>query len=394
MNRLLRMFSLQLWVPALLLMAGWPIGSQTPPAQGQTAAPPAVKSPVTAPAPPTGQNAEAPAKNNVTPANQDTLRGVPVPGGRPLEPANSSVTGTRQPATGQNTGAAGGQEFTISDDVNLVLLDVSVRDPKGGFVSGLPKEDFTVFENGTAQRITQFADNDIPVTVGLVVDNSGSMRSKKPEVITAALVFIQASNPQDEMFVINFNDKVRRGLPDIVPFTDNVQMLREALVKTDPTGRTALYDAILAGLHQLDMGRRDKKTLIVVSDGGDNISTHSLKEVMDAVLATRATIYTIGTFDDDDPDRNPDVLRKLAQVSGGVYFHPAKLDEVVPICRRIAQDIRTRYTIGYVPSNLNQKGIRHVKVEVNAPDRGKLIARTRTEYVVGESLSATADRQK
>jgi len=285
--------------------------------------------------------------------------------------------------------------FTIKADVNLVLLDVSVRDAQGGFVSGLPKEAFTVFEDGRPQQITQFANNDIPVTVGLVVDNSGSMRPKKPEVITAALVFIQSSNPLDEMFVINFNDKVQRGLPPILPFTDDVNKLRDALTKTDPVGRTALYDATLAALHQLDMGRRDKKTLIVISDGGDNISTHSFHEVMNSVLESRSTIYTIGIFSEDDKDKNPDVLRKLAQVSGGVTFLPKKLDEIVPICRQIAKDIRTRYTIGYIPAGLEHRGIRHIRVTAASPTHQKLIARTRTSYAVpGVQPSESAERSK
>ena len=278
--------------------------------------------------------------------------------------------------------------------MNLVLLDVSVRDPKGGFVSGLTKDAFTVYEDGKPQTITQFADADIPVTVGMVVDNSGSMRPKKPEVITAALVFIQASNPLDEMFVINFNDSVRRGLPDMIPFTDDAALLRKALVRTDPAGRTALNDAIIAGLQQLDMGRRDKKTLIVISDGGDNISTHDFGEVMRQVLESRATIYTIGIFDEEDKDKNPDVLRKLASVSGGTVHLPKKLDEVVPICRQIAKDIRTRYTVGYVPTGLDHRGTRHIRVTVNSPEGDKLVARTRTSYVVPKPLEETSAERK
>jgi len=272
-------------------------------------------------------------------------------------------------------------------------LDVSVRDSEGGFVSGLGKDAFTILEDGHPQTITQFANQDVPVSIGLIVDNSGSMRSKKPEVITSALVLIQASNPQDEVFVVNFNDKVRRGLPDMVPFTDDVTMLRTALTSTDPVGRTALYDAVLAGLRQLEMGRRDKKTLVVVSDGGDNISTHSFKECEDAVLQSRATIYTVGIFDEEDRDRNPDVLRKLAKISGGVCYLPKKLSEVQDICRQIAKDIRTRYTIAYVPQNMNKAGVRHIKVDVHAPDHGKLIAHTRTSYMVA-GQSGVADRHK
>jgi VWFA-related protein len=284
-------------------------------------------------------------------------------------------------------------EYTISENVNLVLLDVSVKDKNGGYVSGLPKDAFTVLEDGKPQTITQFADNDIPVTVGLVVDNSGSMAPKKPDVITAALVFIQSSNPLDEWFVINFNDRVWRGLPPVLPFTDDIKLLRAALAKTDPAGRTALYDAITAGLRQLEMGRRDKKTLVVISDGGDNASTHDLGDVRRAVLESPATIYTVGIFNAEDKDKNPNVLEKLANVSGGVCYLPKQLSDVVGICRQIAKDIRTRYTIGYVPQQLSKKGIRHIKVEVKAPGHEKLIARTRTSYAVPER-TGTTDRKK
>jgi len=181
---------------------------------------------------------------------------------------------TKPPATAKQQEPQ--QDFTIRTTSRLVLLDVSVKDSEGGFVSGLTKDNFKVFENGKPQEITQFANADIPVTVGLVVDESGSMRPKKPQVVTAALAFIQASNPQDETFVINFNERARRGLPDIVPFTDDLNMLRAALWNGVPEGRTALYDALEMALHQLDMGRRDKKTLVLISDGGDNISQHKL----------------------------------------------------------------------------------------------------------------------
>ena len=282
----------------------------------------------------------------------------------------------------------GDQDYTIRTTSRLVLLDVSVKDPKGGFVSGLSKDNFKVYENGKAQEITQFANADIPVTVGIVVDESGSMRPKRAEVITAALAFITASNPQDEIFIINFNEKVYHGLPDTVLFSDNIQQLRDALWKDPAQGRTALYDAIFTALHQLDMGRRDKKTLVVISDGGDNISSHNFKDVMDAVESTVATIYTIGIFDEDDPDRNPGVLKSLAHVSGGEVYFPPKLEGIVPVCKQIAKDIRTRYTIGYIPSVENGKGLRHVKVAVSAPDRGKLIARTRTSYKFDETQTA------
>jgi Ca-activated chloride channel family protein len=277
-------------------------------------------------------------------------------------------------------------EFTLRTTSRLVLLDVSVKDAAGGFVSGLTKDNFKVFENGKPQEITQFADADLPVTVGIVVDESGSMRPKRAEVITAALVFNQASNPMDETFVINFNEKPRRGLPDNVLFTDNVQQLRLALWQGLPEGRTALYDAIDMALNQLEFGRRDKKTLVLISDGGDNHSQHKQQEVMQHVLMTTATIYTVGIYDEDDPEKNESVLKKLAQASGGVFYHPATLDQIIPICRQIAKDIRTRYTIGYVPT-AEGKADRHIRVEAASQDHPKLVVRTRTNYLFSDTAA-------
>lgn len=306
----------------------------------------------------------------------------------PLSPQEKSPVAPQQekpPVTEQQSGS----DFTIRADVELVLLDVSVRDPKGGFVSGLDQSAFTVLEDGKPQTITQFANQDVPVTIGLVVDNSGSMRPKKAEVITAGLVLVQASNPKDETFVVTFNDKVRRGLPEIVPFTDDIQMLREALSKDDPAGRTSLYDAMVTALAQIDMGRRDKKTLILVSDGGDNASTHTLHEVIKGVQSSQVTIYTIGLFDEDDKDRNPDVLKNLANISGGVCFLPKKLSQVTDISRQIAKDIRTRYTIGYIPQHTEKAGARKIRVQVKSPTGEKLVARSRTEYLVGGRTGAS-----
>ncbi|HUA22024.1 MAG TPA: VWA domain-containing protein [Bryobacteraceae bacterium] len=281
------------------------------------------------------------------------------------------------------------QPYTISTTSRLVLLDVSVKDSAGGFVSGLTKENFKVYEDGKLQQISQFASVDIPVTVGILVDESGSMRNKRPEVITAALAFIQASNPMDEIFVINFNEHPYRGLPEGVLFSDDPRQLRQALGQGDPEGRTALYDAITMGLHQLELGRRDKKTLVLISDGGDNHSKSTLPEVTHDVLASIATIYTVGIYDPQDPEKNPGVLRRLAQLSGGSFHFPEKLDEIVPICRRIAKDIRTRYTIGYVPA-AEGRAQRHIKVVALAADGHKLNVRARTSYWYGSPDSGAA----
>jgi Ca-activated chloride channel family protein len=261
------------------------------------------------------------------------------------------------------------------------LLDVSVKDTAGGFVSGLTNQDFKVYEDGKPQQITQFAHADIPVAVGLLVDESASMRPKRAEVITAGLAFIRGSNPQDEIFVINFNETARRGLPETMLFSDDVKQLREALWRGVPEGRTALYDAIELALHHLDFGRRDKKALVVVSDGGDNVSLHKVKEMLDDVLTSVATIYTIGIFDEGDPDKNPGILSRIAHMTGGNAYFPSNLDEVVSICQDIAKDIRTRYTIGYVPSAGESTSVRHIKVIARSPNGQKQIVRTRTSYL-------------
>jgi Ca-activated chloride channel homolog len=276
--------------------------------------------------------------------------------------------------------------------LELVLLDVSVKDPKGGYVSGLAKQDFQIYENGVLQTITQFASADIPVTVGLVLDDSGSMLRKRSDVINAGLVFIGASNPQDQIFVVNFNDKVRSGLPETIPFTDDINLLRSALSRDAAQGQTALYDAVAFALKHLESGRRDKKTLVLVSDGGDNVSTHSLKELMQLVQESRATIYTVGLFAPDDPDSNPHVLARVARISGGESFLPGESDQIIPICRKIAKDIRNRYTIGYTPVRSSDRAaLRKIRVVASAPDRGKLLVRTRTSYLLPARVMRAAD---
>ena len=206
--------------------------------------------------------------------------------------------------------------FTISDNVNLVLLDVSVKRQNGGYVAGLHKTNFRVFEDGRPREITQFSSIDSPVTIGLVVDNSGSMRPKKPDVIMAGLSFARQSNAQDEFFVVNFNNWVVRGLPREVMFTDKLQELRAALFYGQPAGQTALYDAIAYSLNHLEYAHQEKRTLIVVSDGGDNTSRTSFSELIKMIEASRASIYTVGLYDRDDPDANPGILRRIAAVSG------------------------------------------------------------------------------
>lgn len=270
--------------------------------------------------------------------------------------------------------------FTISDNVNLVLLDVSVKGPKGGYVTGLQKTNFRVFEDGHARDITHFANIDTPVSIGLVVDNSGSMRTKKPEITMAGLSFAKQSNSEDEFFVVNFNNAVIRGLPPKVMFTDKLQEIRGALDYTQPAGQTALYDAIAYSLKHLEYAHQEKRTLIVVSDGGDNASRITFPELMKMIEASRASIYTIGLYDPQDQDANPGVMRKIAAVSGGEFFEPGKLEDVLPVFEKIAKDIRNTYTIGYVPDEADKRVLRSVKVLAEEDNR-RLTVHTRTSYV-------------
>lgn len=278
--------------------------------------------------------------------------------------------------------AAIGQDYTLKVNSDLVLLDVGVKDAKGNYVAGLGKENFQVLENGRLQTVTQFAHDDAPVTVGLVIDTSGSMLRKYSQVVAAASIFLGASNPKDEIFVVNFNDKVIEGQPPDQLFSDNTEKLRATLNMTRPSGQTALYDAVIQGLTHLGWGKQDKKTLLLVSDGGDNRSKHTLEDVRRMVEQSRATIYTIGLFDEDNPDRNPKVLRQLSDISGGETYLPQETNEVLGICRQIAADIRARYTVGYVPSEGSAKGVHKVKVNASESGGRKLIVHSRSSYLV------------
>jgi Ca-activated chloride channel family protein len=272
--------------------------------------------------------------------------------------------------------------YTISANVDLVLLDASVRDSSGSYVTGLPKGAFRVTEDGRPRQITTFTNVDAPVTLGLVVDNSGSMRFKRPEVILAGLAFAKESNPQDEFFVVNFNDSVVHGLPPSILFTDDLQTLRAALYYGKPAGKTALYDAIATALKDLQKGHHDKRTLIVVSDGGDNASKISQQELISLIESSRATVYTVGMVDKGDEDFNPHLLRRVAAITGGLYFQPRTMDEVIPVFKKISKDIRSRYTIGYVPDETNAKRqIRSIKVSAHSEGR-KLIVKSRASYSI------------
>ena len=231
------------------------------------------------------------------------------------------------------------------------------------------------------------------MTVGLVIDNSGSMKPKRADVIAAALAFARSSNPQDQMFVVNFNENVALGLPEKTPFTDQVAQLEVALSRIAADGQTALYDAMAAALEHLKEGSRDKRVLIVISDGGDNASHHNLARIMTMTRQSDAVIYTIGIFDPQDEDRNPHVLRQLARDTGGETFLPESLQDLASVCERIAHDIRNQYTLTYVPANRKRDGtFRVVHVKASGQGRGRLTVLTRAGYYAPSSSKAKVNR--
>jgi LPXTG-site transpeptidase (sortase) family protein len=273
------------------------------------------------------------------------------------------------------------EDYTLQVDVSLVLLHATVQDGRGRSIGRLEKEHFRVVDDGAPQQITFFKNEDIPVAVGIVVDDSGSMRAKRRDVVEAALAFARSSNPQDEMFVVTFNDRVSLALPPEKLFTNEVKDLEGALLRLATVGQTALYDALTVALVHLQNSNLQKKVLVLVSDGGDNKSKRKLDEVVKMADQSGALIYTIGLFDESSEDRNPGVLKKLAKVTGGEAFLPGQISEAVNICETIARDIRSQYTIGYMAKNPENDAKYHkLSVTASHPEHRKLLVRTREGY--------------
>lgn len=289
----------------------------------------------------------------------------------PFVPAQSSVQQGR-----------GEGQYTIAVDVDLVVFNVAVSDGRGRQVSGLKASDFHVYEENRLQDIKLFQAEDIPATVGLIIDNSGSMMGKRADVTKAALAFANASNPDDEMFVVKFNEYISLSLPPSIPFTNDLGQIRSALLQTAPAGFTALYDALALGIEHLKDGTRDRKALVVLSDGGDNASHRRLDDVLQIARQSSATIYTIGIYDDADPDRNPGVLRKIAELSGGHVYLPGSLNDLERVWQDIAGRIRHQYTIGYHSSNPAHDGrFRNVKITASRNGGRGLRVTTRDGYL-------------
>ncbi len=276
-------------------------------------------------------------------------------------------------------------EATFRSEAVLVLLDVGVRSREGKFVPGLAPENFTVLEDGTPQKITVFDAEDSPVTMGIVLDQSLSMMPKYNEVMHGARALIEGSHPQDEVFILHFSDTVKAGLPARLPFASDKQVLLKALGSVTPGGRTALYDGLWEALMYVRKGRRGRKTIVLLSDGGDTASRRKRSEAIEAVEQSVATIYTIGLYSPEDPDRDPGFLRRVARLSGGEASLPSSPEQVLTVCRQITKEIRSRYTIGYIPERRDGNiGVRRIDVRVRHPQLGRLRVQTRRGYRVGE----------
>jgi VWFA-related protein len=296
------------------------------------------------------------------------------------------------------------KEYTISVDVNEVVVHATVLDKKGRTINDLTQDDFRVFEDGSAQTLTHFSHADVPVTMGIVIDDSGSMRDKRQAVNASALIFAKTSNPQDQVFVVNFNDVYYLDTPG--DFATNIEDLKSALDKIDSRGGTALRDAVIASLDHLKLGNRDKKVLLVITDGEDNASRYTLDELMGRAQKSNAVIYTIGLLGSDETSnlfkirggeahRAAKVLKELAEATGGDSYFPKSLDEVESTCRQIARDIRNQYTLVYRPTNVKRDGtFRAIRVDASLDHgKNKLVVRTRPGYFAPKPSSPSAVAQ-
>jgi VWFA-related protein len=292
--------------------------------------------------------------------------------------SSSASSQQASPSNGSDTG-----EYKLSVNVGLVVLPITVTNRKGEFIPNLAATDFRVSESGQPQQISLFDSGDVPVTVGLVVDNSGSMASKRSEIVAASVAFVQSSNPGDQMFVVNFSQRVSLGLPQSVAFTSDLTQLREALSRNRPAGNTALYDGIATALEHLKAGNHERKALIVVTDGGDNASRTNFQHLLHMAESSNAVIYTIGVFDPRYSGENPQALKRLAKATGGRAYFPESVSQVSDVTQQIARDIRQQYTIGYIPSRRASEGeYRTIRVTVKAAGMGKLYVRTRAGYLI------------
>jgi Ca-activated chloride channel family protein len=291
------------------------------------------------------------------------------------------------PAAARQDDAPAAPVFKAESD--LVVLHVNVFDGHSDAVPNLPEQVFQIAEDDLPQQITFFSNVDVPVAVGLVFDNSGSMIARRPMVLAGAKAFAVSSHPADEVFTIVFNEHVRHGLPGSLAFTQNPSEIEVGISRFPPGGKTALHDAVIEGLEHLQEASHQKHVLVVLSDGDDNASMHSADAMLERAARSDTLIYTISTAELVSNDGNSGLLKKLAQRSGGVTYVPKSERAVVDAFREIAGNIRRGYSIGYVPTNTVHDGrYRRVKVSVRAPGYKKLSVIARDGYLAAHHTDA------
>jgi VWFA-related protein len=280
------------------------------------------------------------------------------------------------------------EEPIIKVDTRLVVLHATVVDKSGKLVNNLPKDSFKVFENGKEQNIKIFKREDVPVSMGILIDDSGSMRDKRAKVAAAAMGLVKASNPNDEVFVVNFNDEAYLD----VPFTADQTKMEEGLSRIDSRGGTAMRDAIGMSLDYMkSKGKKDKKVLFIVTDGNDTASNETLERTVQRVRQSEVLVYSIALLNEEEPreaKKAQRALKALAEASGGSVYYPKELAEVEPLALRVAQEIRNQYIIAYTPVIQDLDGsFRQIKVTVNGPGRPQV--RTRNGYYATPAQGAT-----
>lgn len=300
---------------------------------------------------------------------------------RPNKPELESKSPQQQPEKQKG--------FTIGVSVDLVVIHTTVQDKNGHFVGGLKKESFKAFEDGIAQTITSFSQEDVPISMGIIIDTSGSMRSKIDMVNKSALAFIRASNPEDQVFLVGFNDQVEL----LEDYTNDIDTITDALENTIVTGGTALYDAIFLGVQKAQNGIKPKKAIVVITDGEDRDSYYKLDELVAKVQESDVQIYCVGLLNQTPdkglfghwsksvPEKAHDALLRISEETGGKAYFPQKVAEVNGIVAEIARELRNQYSVGYVSSNSARDGsYRRVKIVLDGPPATSNHVRHRRGY--------------
>jgi VWFA-related protein len=282
--------------------------------------------------------------------------------------------------------------FKLNVDVDMVELSVTVTDDRERPIGGLEKENFVVLEDRVEQPIAVFRHEDIPLSLGLVIDNSRSMEPRKQRLDAAASAFVKHSNPEDETFIVHFDSDARltRG------FSRDARSLDRALAAVQPFGETAIYDALVVALNEMEKAKYRKRAMLLITDGVDNASRATLEQTVELVKRRGVPVYIVGLLSASGGVQSETSLIRIAEGSGGHAYFPGSVDEARAIIERMARDLRDQYTIGYIPTNPKRDGAwRSVRIEIRIPDRAvaRLTAKYRRGYYGPEDHERNAEER-